>query len=261
VTGLEPNAAHAVRALAAARTPGDGAAERAWLLMQQRIVDGPAPIDIGTATVATAGRARWIAIGVAIAAVVVAAAGLGSWRAGWLADGDGRPAAEASYSTTRLDDTRSETTVREAEPSALPNDTVPVEPAPAVEVEGTPAPVAVVKPETRSRPSKQPRRPAADPASPPSPAAKTTTLAAEMRLLAKANAAMQAGNPTGALAVLDEHARDFARGQLAPEREYKRAVALCELGRTDKARAIADAFVRAHPKSPLRAKAESVCRE
>jgi hypothetical protein len=257
---LEPSAANAVRVLAAARTPGDGAVERAWTLMQQRIVDGPAPIDIGATTIATGSRARWIATGIAIAAVLVAGVGLGSWRAGWLADVDGREVAEAPYSTVQKNTREDTATVREPEPTPSPNDVVSPAPVIPADVEETPAPVPVAKTEARARSSKQPRRAALELA-PVEPAAKTTTLAAEMRLLAKANAAMRAGNPAGALAVLDEHARDYARGQLAPEREYKRAVAVCELGRTDKARSIADAFVRAHPKSPLRAKAESVCRE
>ena len=80
-----------------------------------------------------------------------------------------------------------------------------------------------------------------------------------MRLLAKANSAMRAGNPSEALSVLDEHRRDYPSGQLAPERDYKRAVATCELGRVEEARSIAAAFGRAYPKSPLRAKAQSVC--
>ena len=48
MTGLEPGAAHAMRVLADARTPSDGATERAWLLMQERIVDGPPPLDVAT---------------------------------------------------------------------------------------------------------------------------------------------------------------------------------------------------------------------
>jgi len=127
-----------------------------------------------------------------------------------------------------------------------------------------PEPAAVAKPtDARPRPTRTGKRrvePAVVEPKSTEPT-RTTTLEAEMRLLARANAAMRAGQHRDALAVLDEHARDYARGQLAPEREYKRAVVLCELGRRDEARAAADAFVRAHPRSPLRAKAEGVCRE
>ena len=259
MTGLEPGAAQALQALAAARTPSDAATERAWLQMQQRIVDGPPPLDIIT-TSTPSRRARWVAMGVAIAAVLVVAIGVGSWRAGWLATVDGRAPAEAPYSTTRDEAPEDTATTRMPEPTpvAPSNTPPPVMVTPNVENGSAPTPVA--KTENRSRPGKTRHRAAPEPTT-VEPAPKTTTLAAEMRLLAKANSAMRAGNPSGALVVLDEHRSDYPSGQLAPERDYKRAVAMCELGRIEDARAIAAAFARAYPKSPLRGKAESVCRK
>jgi hypothetical protein len=253
MAGLERDAANAVKALGSARTPDDGAAERAWVLMQQRLVGGPPPIDIEAESRLAVARARWIATGIAIAAVLVVAVGVASWSAGWLAGVDAHPPAEAPYSTTRAEPSEDTATAREP--------VIEVEPAPEVSV---PTPSTIAESDAPAKPvkaTKSPRRAEPEPEPPSTSAAKTTTLAAEMRLLGRANAALRSGDPAAALAVLDEHARDFARGQLAPEREYKRALALCELGRAAKARAVADAFVKAHPGSPLRSKAETVCRE
>jgi outer membrane biosynthesis protein TonB len=264
MAGLERDAASAVRALAAARTPDDGATERAWLLMQERLVDGPPPLDIGTTPTIAAARARWIATGIAVAALLVLAVGLASWSAGWLAGIDARAPAEAPYSTTREDASQETATIRDAAPVVAEPKSSAVAPIPTEIVEPVPVePVAIAAPaEPRAtKPSNKSARRSEPEPEPSTSIPKTTTLAAEMRLLARANAAMRAGDAAGALAVLDEHARDFAGGQLAPEREYKRALALCELGRADKARAVASAFVKAHPRSPLRAKAQSVCRE
>jgi hypothetical protein len=216
--------------------------------MQRRIVDGPAPLDLGTPSNTAGNAVRWIAIGTFIAATLVGAVGLGRWSAGWLAIGEEGTATEAPYSTSQVE-TIPEDVIIVREPAAEPG----IEPARA------PSPVAVVKRDRRSRTPKAIRRTAAE-RTPTVSVVKTTTLEAEMRLLARADAAMRAGNPAGSLAMLDEHAREFAAGQLAPEREYKRALALCELGRTDEARAVAAAFVRRHPSSPLRSKALGVCR-
>lgn len=255
MAGLERDAANAVKALGAARSPDDGAAERAWLLMQQRLVDGPPPMELGGGSTIAAARARWIATGIAVAAVLVIAVGAASWSAGWLAGVDARAPEEAPYSTTRSEPSEDTAAVQEPAIRTEPQPVVPEpQPEPATLVERDPP---AAKP---TKPTKSTRRAEPEP-EPSASAPKTTTLAAEMRLLGRANAALRSGDPASALAVLDEHARDFADGQLAPEREYKRAIALCELGRAAKARAVAAAFVKAHPRSPLRSKAESVCRE
>ena len=74
-------------------------------------------------------------------------------------------------------------------------------------------------------------------------------LAAERTLLADARAAMQSSQVARALAILDDHARRFPRGQLAEERDAVRVAALWRSGDHDAARRRADEFARRHPDS------------
>jgi hypothetical protein len=81
-----------------------------------------------------------------------------------------------------------------------------------------------------------------------------TTIEAEARMLRDGIAALHAGNPAGALALFDEHARRYADGVLAEERSAERVIALHELGRTAEANAAAAAFLHAYPGSHLAAR-------
>jgi hypothetical protein len=74
---------------------------------------------------------------------------------------------------------------------------------------------------------------------------------AEVALISSAQQALER-DPRRALAALDEHARRFARGVLAEEREVLRFDALVALGRIDEARVRARAFVSSFPKSAQR---------
>jgi hypothetical protein len=256
---LEREAAQALRALGAARSPEPGAAERAWAAMERRLVDGPPPRDLEPAPVRR--RALTFAAALAVAAALLVAVGLASWRGGWLAARDQRGDDQAPYTSepsTPMAPAPQAVTVAPSAPRVAPPSG-----GEGVEVVGP-----SVDPElpvvSRGRLVEPKRRVAPRTATEPEhkePVATETTLAAELRLLSRANAAMRAGRHAEALDVLAQHAREFEAGQLAPEREYKRALALCELGRTEQARAAADAFVREHPRSPLRAKAMDVCRE
>lgn len=77
-----------------------------------------------------------------------------------------------------------------------------------------------------------------------------STLAAERRLLALANAALAADDPAGAMALVARHAREFPRGALVPEIAAVRAMARC---RQQPANALAELeqFERAHATSVL----------
>jgi hypothetical protein len=77
-------------------------------------------------------------------------------------------------------------------------------------------------------------------------------LAAETRLVASAQSALDHGQSARALEWLDEHDRRFPDGPLAPESEALRLDALCTAGRARDARAEAVRWNVSHPTSPRR---------
>jgi TolA-binding protein len=95
-----------------------------------------------------------------------------------------------------------------------------------------PAEIESPTPTPTERPSptavEPPARPQPAPAPGPAPA---SALAMEARLLGSALRALRAQDGRGALAVLDEHARRFPSGQLAPEAQLARIDALVLLAR------------------------------
>lgn len=104
-----------------------------------------------------------------------------------------------------------------------------------------------------------PRRKDAGERSDPPPASADTTLAQELRVLARARAALREGDPTRALAALKSHAEAFTEGQLGEDREALRVEALCAAGRVDDARAAARAFAQGWPRSPHVARVQKIC--
>lgn len=156
--------------------------------------------------------------------------------------------------------------------------TRPAEVQPLTDVPST-APVPLLAPEQlpNARPEVLPRTeraadptPAitAEPATVPSVAAAAdegpapaveSTIAAETALLRRAHALLVGGDATGALALLDEHARTFPSGSLIQEREAERVAALCAAGQVERARAEATTFIAAHPGSPLASRVRRTC--
>ncbi len=88
----------------------------------------------------------------------------------------------------------------------------------------------------------------------PEPPAKPRedALAAETRLVASAESALDHGQSAHALEWLDEHDRRFPDGPLAPESGALRLDALCAAGRARDARAEALRWNVSHPTSPRR---------
>lgn len=83
-------------------------------------------------------------------------------------------------------------------------------------------------------------------------------LTAEVTLLEQARAT---DDPTARLELLEQHRERFQTGLLAAERESLRISTLCELDRLGAARQAAQAFLLAHPRSPLRLRMRSACPE
>ncbi|MEM1031006.1 MAG: hypothetical protein AAF928_18805 [Myxococcota bacterium] len=103
-----------------------------------------------------------------------------------------------------------------------------------------------------------PRPPTAD-AEAASPSDQSA-LAKETALLREAQQRLRAGDPDGALVILDEHQRAHAGGILEEEREAARAVALCRAGRRAEGRAMAAALAQRAPQSPHQGRIRNACR-
>jgi hypothetical protein len=166
-----------------------------------------------------------------------------------------------------------------AVPEAVPALEVPV-PAPAPVRRPARRAVAVaapaLAPEPALSPSPEPPQPAPpspsaspeppQPASleppppPPSPApvVDARRLAAEVAALDVARGRIAAGDPTGALAALDGHRRDFADGVLRAEAEVLRIEALLRRGDSAAAVALGRRFLARTPHSPLAQRVRSL---
>lgn len=121
------------------------------------------------------------------------------------------------------------------------------------------APEASAAPEMSALPNRAPPRPSVAPRAVPS-AAPEDTLGAESALVAKARANVDR-DPAAALAALDEHARRFPNGELAPERDFLAIKALKREGRVDEARQRARAYATKHPSSPYAPAVQAILRE
>jgi hypothetical protein len=100
--------------------------------------------------------------------------------------------------------------------------------------------------------------PVAISSSAPSPPT-SDTIAEEAVLIRAAQAALEHGDGSTALARLDEHQARFSTGVLREEREAARVFALCASGRSTEARAAAARFAAASPRSPLAAQVRRSC--
>lgn len=136
----------------------------------------------------------------------------------------------------------------------------PTEPS----VSAPPAPTTIPRMDASAAPEEIPSTappiekatPSATPSTTPStravarPQASTVdTLAAENALIRTARSQLDTA-PADALASLEEHARRFPTGALAPERDYLFVKALRRLGRVDEARTRARVYAKKHPSSP-----------
>ncbi|MCC6557171.1 MAG: hypothetical protein IT372_29815 [Polyangiaceae bacterium] len=149
-------------------------------------------------------------------------------------------------------------------PSSAPD----APPAPEVIAAQPAPPPPRPAPPPRSAAASEPPAPSPAPDAPPAPPAPPapeprplpdTGLDEEISLLARAQGALSSGQADRALALLDEHAAAHGEGAMGEERMAARVFALCALGRRDEARAEAQRFVAAAPRSPLAARVRAAC--
>ncbi|MFY0536093.1 hypothetical protein [Nannocystis pusilla] len=81
----------------------------------------------------------------------------------------------------------------------------------------------------------------------------------ELMLIQQIKDALDADRPAAALAAIDAHARKFARGSLAEEREALRVVALCNSGEVARGERAQRAFMNAYPRSAYRERVRAAC--
>jgi hypothetical protein len=138
-------------------------------------------------------------------------------------------------------------------------------PAPAPVPLLLPAPVAFVPPlrvEVKPPPRphhRAPLTPALSPTRGEGVVGSSSSLAEEARLLRLAQLGLDRADAAAARAPLDEHARRFPSGILAPERHAALALTACLDGQPELARREADALVALAPQSPLLARLKSSC--
>lgn len=92
----------------------------------------------------------------------------------------------------------------------------------------------------------------------PAPPAPTPSLADEMQRMRPAQLALAAGDPRGALALLDTYARDFPDGRLLEEHAALHAIARCQLGAPEGPTEAAE-FLRARPTSMFAGRVRAAC--
>jgi hypothetical protein len=123
-------------------------------------------------------------------------------------------------------------------PSAVEADSAPTPSAP-------PPPALVLHPSTPSAPAPSAARPA--------------SASEEALLVATAEAQLRGGHPAAALALYEQHLREYPKGALRQESQNGRVVALCGLGRTAEARAYVERFAATHPGSPSLLRLQRAC--
>jgi RNA polymerase sigma factor (sigma-70 family) len=156
--------------------------------------------------------------------------------------------------------------------AAAPVDTTPasdraiaVEHAPAIAAASLGEPAAVRREAPTPAPTLPARHSLASASSalvplPPAAASPTpASLARQNQMLVDAAGHLRDGASEEALAIVDQHAAEFPDGPLADARTALRIEALCMAGKTAQARGEARVFLRAHPRSLVRARIERSC--
>lgn len=226
-----------------------------------------APADAQVVSAPRAGRwGLWIGGGLAAAAVLLLAGhlvlGLGvSTRR----TADPTPQAAADRAATPDSDGQAQVRRQAARAVQAPADEVPHTDSATLEREPPSQPVD--EPDEGSgrddgrasaRPQPHERASGGEDVTPSDGPAGTSDLAAERELIAAAWRALARGSASQARAHAEAHAKRFPAGMLAPERAAVDAIATCREAGSPRP-ALAEAFERAHPRSPLASRVREAC--
>ncbi|MFY0533190.1 hypothetical protein [Nannocystis pusilla] len=115
------------------------------------------------------------------------------------------------------------------------------------------------EPSEPSRPA-EPVKPVAPKTRPPrpTPAVEQDTFAAELRLLAQGQAALNRHDHAGALKIADQYQKTYPKGHFMEDRDALRVVALCGAA-SPRAATAARRFLRTYPSSIHAARVRDAC--
>lgn len=249
MTELSPRARALLEAAKAAESPT--AADRARVLagIEGTLASSASQTSVGTSSSGLPAASSLLGLKAFVALLVVGGVGIG----GYLLTRDDT---SRSSSSSRAPEPKAKQRVAER-PALVEPEVSPREPEPARPDSELARPEPVVQ-----RPvvkDKKKSAPAENQASPPSNPAED--LARERALIRRAQKLLRDGAAAEALLVLDEHARDFPRGILLPERLAAQALSLCEVGRIEEAHKARDRFLMDYPASPLSERVRGACRD
>jgi TolA-binding protein len=224
-----------VRALlrsAEADEPPDGAMRR---------VLTRAGVGVAIAAATTAMTTASASVSVSVSAAKAAPMLVGKWLAVVAVVGAGAVGAVHVARPWTSSILAGQAAVKTAHPEPQLPTTPAIEAAPAIE----PAPAV----------EDVPAAPVTAPIAPPfrhhkAPPAASADIMGEIAAITLVRGALDKGDARGALAALDHYQQDYPRGTLAPEATVLRIEALQLAGDRSRAKALAESFLKAHPKSP-----------
>jgi hypothetical protein len=253
MTELGPEARRLLRLVRDADEPRESDERRVRRSLLRRLAVGASFTAAGVGAVPSAAALSLGVVGKTVVGVASLAVVFGTWHAIQVAEGPRRtPAPVASGSLGAAAAPAPASRADSGDPSrAGSTDAAPLAPVARTAVDA---------------PSAAPMRPAPSSLDVATPAATAgrrdapDTLREETASLRQAQAALRAGAPGQALALIEAQERRFTDGALAPERAAARILALCALARVDEAREQVQRFERQWPRSPLLARVRSACR-
>ena len=247
-------------ALLAAFSDDEGPAATIRERVKARVLESTVPV-VPTGTVVRGPWVPWVAgtvLAAAAAALLVLAVGDSDVTAvqdHGLQQAPNTPeSAEGIRAKQEPAPARRTATAAAASPDS-PAEAVPTEVLAPLPLAPEPEPPA---PSTPRRSTATPRK--APPLETPT-VASPTSLAEETRLLDRARRAVVENRPKDALSLLRDAQSKFPTGVLRQERAVLRVVALCDAGKLAEGRKAAASFLRTHPQSALRSRAQGACPE